>query len=81
MLARLLIFFGVPLTVLPLVFRWAVVHATAQAEQNLFAPQASQYAHQSSPYLLTAVNVGLVVGIVPLCLGLILLIRERLRPS
>ena len=41
MLARLLIFFGVPLTVLPLVFRWAVVHATAQAEQNLFAPQVS----------------------------------------
>lgn len=81
MLARLLIFFGIPLTMLPLVFRWAVAHATAQAEQNAFAPHVSQYAHQSSPYLLTAVNVGLVVGLVPLVFGVVLLIRERLHSA
>lgn len=79
MLARLLIFFGVPLTVLPLVFLLAVTNATTQAEHNAFAPNVSQYAHQSSPYLITAVYVGLVVGIIPLLAGVILLIRERVK--
>jgi len=77
MLARLLIFFGVPLTVLPLVFLIAVKNATLQAEHNAFAPNVSQYAHQSSPYLITAVYVGLVVGVIPLLSGIVLLIRER----
>lgn len=77
MLARLLVFFGVPLTVFPLVFRFAVANATAQAEHNAFAPNVSQYAHQSSPYLMVAVNVGFVVGLIPLVIGVLLLIKER----
>ena len=49
MLARLLIFFGVPMVILPVVFRLAVLNATSQAEHNAFAPNVEQYAHQSSP--------------------------------
>ena len=79
MLARLLVFFGIPLTILPLVFRLAVLNATAQAEQNAFAPNVSQYAHQSSPYLLVADTVGIIIGLIPLTCGIVLLIRERLR--
>ena len=79
MLARLLVFFGIPLTIIPLVFRMAVYNATFQAEQNAFAPNVSQYAHQSSPYLLAAVNVGIVVGLVPLVCGVVMLVYERLR--
>ena len=81
MLARVLVFIGIPLTLLPLVFRYAVLNATSMAEHQGFAPNVDQYAHQSSPYLLTAVSVGLVVGLIPLILGVILLIRERLRAS
>lgn len=79
MLARVLIFLGVPLTILPLVFRFAVLNATSMAEQKAFGPVVDQYAHHTSPYLLVAVNVGLVVGIVPLLLGMFLLVRERIR--
>ncbi|MFM2031704.1 MAG: hypothetical protein RLZZ297_469 [Chloroflexota bacterium] len=78
MLARLLVFVGVPLTLFPLVFRLAVINATATADADGFAANVDQYAHQSSPYLLTAVNVGLVVGVVPLVVGVLLLIRERM---
>jgi hypothetical protein len=77
MLARLLVFIGVPLTILPLVFRYAVLSATATAESHGFGQHVDQYAHQSSPYLLAAVNVGLVVGVIPLTVGIILLLRER----
>lgn len=79
MLARLLVFIGVPLTVFPLVFRFAVLNATATAESHGFGSHVDQYAHQSSPYLLTAVSVGLVIGVIPLTIGLFLLIRERFR--
>jgi hypothetical protein len=77
MWARLLIFFGVPMLILPVVFRLAVLSATAQAEQNAFAPNVEQYAHQSSVYLLMANNIGLIVGAIPLLVGIILLLRER----
>ncbi len=77
MWARLLIFFGVPMVILPVVFRLAVLNATSQAEQYAFAPNVEQYAHQSSPYLLMADNIGLVVGSIPLLVGIILLLRER----
>jgi len=79
MLARLLVFIGIPMTLLPLVFRYAVLNATSMAEHQGFAPNVDQYAHQSSPYLLTAVSVGLVVGIIPLTVGIFLLIKERLK--
>lgn len=79
MLARILIFIGVPLTILPLVFRYAVLHAISMAELKEFGPVGDQYAHHTSPYLLVAVNVGLVVGLIPLLLGLFLVIRERMR--
>jgi hypothetical protein len=49
------------------------------AEQKAFGPVVDQYAHHTSPYLLVAVNIGLVVGLVPLLIGLVLLVRERLR--
>lgn len=78
MLARVLIFLGVPLTILPLVFRFAVLNATSMAEQKAFGPVVDQYAHHSSPYLLVAVNVGLVVGLIPLIVGLLLFVHERL---
>lgn len=81
MLARILIFLGVPLTILPLVFRFAVLNATSMAEQKAFGPVVDQYAHHSSPYLLVAVNVGLVVGLVPLLIGVVLLVRERMRTA
>ena len=77
MWARLLIFFGVPMLILPEVFRLAVLNATAQAEQNACAPNVEQYAHQSSVYLLMANNIGLIVGAIPLLVGIILLLRER----
>jgi hypothetical protein len=67
------------MTLLPLVFRYAVLNATSMAEHQGFAPNVDQYAHQSSPYLLTAVSVGLVVGIIPLTVGIFLLIKERLK--
>lgn len=79
MLARLLVFFGIPLTIIPLVFRLAVLNATTQAEQNAFAPNVSQYAHQSSPYLLLADTVGIIVGIIPLLCGIVMLVYERFR--
>jgi hypothetical protein len=79
MWARLLIFFGVPMVILPVVFRLAVLNATAQAEQNAFAPHVEQYAHQSSSYLLMADNIGLIVGAIPLVVGIILLLRERVK--
>lgn len=80
-LARILIFLGVPLTILPLVFRFAVLNATSMAEQKAFGPVVDQYAHHSSPYLLVAVNVGLVVGLIPLIAGVLLLVRERMRTA
>jgi hypothetical protein len=76
MLARLLIFFRVPMLILPVVFRLAVLNATSQAEQNAFAPNVEQYAHQSSPYLLMA-DIGLIVGAIPLLVGIVLSLRER----
>lgn len=79
MLARLLVFIGIPLTLLPLVFRYAVLNATSMAEQKGFAPNVDQYAHQSSPYLLTAVSLGLVVGLIPLSVGIFLLIKEQFK--
>lgn len=79
MWARLLIFFGVPLLLLALVFRVAVLNATAQAEQQVFAPNVEQYAHQSSVYLLMANNIGLIVGAIPLLVGIVLLVRERVK--
>ena len=79
MLARLLIFVGIPLTLLPLVFRFAVFQAVDMADQQRLAPGVEQYATHSSSYLLVAVNIGLVVGIVPLVVGIVLLVRERMR--
>ena len=78
MLARLLVFIGIPMTLLPLVFRYAVLNATSMAEHKGFALNVDQYAHQSSPYLLTAVSVGLVVGLIPLTIGIVLLVKERI---
>jgi hypothetical protein len=79
MLARLLIFVGIPLTLLPLVFRFAVFQAVDMADHQHLAAGVGQYAAQSSGYLLVAVNIGLVVGLVPLVLGIVLLLRERMR--
>jgi hypothetical protein len=79
MLARLLIFVGIPLTLLPLVFRLAVFQAVDMADHQRLAAGVEQYAAQSSSYLLMAVNVGLVGGIVPVVVGIVLLVRERMR--
>lgn len=76
MLARVLVFAGSILTVLPLVFWFAVQNAVQMAHDTL-PSGVEQYATQSSSYLIPAVYVGLVVGVVPLLVGIGLLIRER----
>lgn len=75
-LARVLVFVGTILTVLPLVFWFAVRNAVQMAHDTL-PSGVEQYATQSSIYLIPAVYVGLAVGVVPLIVGLVLLIRER----